>query len=200
MLVAELSFVQTIGAGVISAVASALFTAGFVGIVAARFIHRIETRDADRRHREGLSHQTRAVLRDAYAQLLVAQRRTREASLRLARAQGAARVEADLEVVNAYAQFIDQYHRVSLDASKELWRDLRKLRRVLGAMKRAARRADVERCDELFELARDARQNLEDTFRIELGHERLHARRNPLGRYDNVRDEDRLVDERDLVS
>jgi hypothetical protein len=199
MLVAELSFGQTIGAGIISAVVSAVFTAGLVGIVAARFIHRIESRDTDRRHQESLDQSTRAVLRDAYGQLLVVQRRSREASLKLAKAESDARAAADAELVTAYAEFIDQYHRVSLDASKEMWRDLRKLRRVLGSMKRAARRAEVGRCDELFELARDARQNLEGTFREELGHERLLPRR-PLGKYDDLKEDDRIVDERDLVS
>src|SRR5439155_1212688 len=116
-----------------------------------------------------LEYQTRAALRETYAELLVAQRRSREASLRLANEPGPA-PSGDLEVqaVSAHGHFIDLYHRLNLDASREMWEDARVLRNVLDHMLKEAKRGNAGECETLAKTARSARQNLERSFRIRL--------------------------------
>jgi hypothetical protein len=50
----------------------------------------------------------------------------------------------------------------------------------------AARQGDVEKCRLLIDTARDARQNLECSFRIRLGYAALQKRRH-LGEYDKAK-------------
>ena len=72
-MLAELSFWQTVAAGALQVIFTALLVAGIAAFVVKRY---------------ELEHQTRAALRETYADLLVAQRRSREASLALADAGG----------------------------------------------------------------------------------------------------------------
>ncbi|WP_159040714.1 MULTISPECIES: hypothetical protein [unclassified Streptomyces] len=83
----------------------------------------------------------------------------------------------------AHDEFIETYHRLNLDADEQMWRDVRGLRGVLKDMLDFGKQGDAERCRELALIARQARQNLERSFRVLLGHEPL-AKRNPLGKYD----------------
>jgi hypothetical protein len=133
-----------------------------------------------------LEHQTRETLRRAYAQLLTAQRRSRELSLRLAEAGGN---DADANLAEtaaaAHDEFIDCYHQLNLDSSPDMWLEVRGLRHVLDTMLEKGRTGDAAECQTLFQTARDARQNLERSFRKRLGHEALQPRR-PLGPFDKV--------------
>jgi hypothetical protein len=133
-----------------------------------------------------LEHQTREALRRTYAELLVAQRRSREASLRLAEAGGAAAAEPlAAEAVAAHAEFIDRYHQLNLDSSREMWLEARGLRDVLGRMLELGRAGRTAECKRVAKVARDARQNLERSFRNRLGYEGHQARRK-LGKFDKV--------------
>jgi hypothetical protein len=226
---AELDFIETVGAGFLNV----LFTAVFVGIVAAVVVrrygaridkrlqeadqahkarlqeadqaHRARLQEADQAHEDRrreddarheerlreanvrhekelqkrqLDYEARAALRETYAQLLIAQRRSREASRKLARAGGASSDQRlETEATSAHDEFIDLYHRLNLDASTEMWKDARGLRRVLDAMLEEARRGDAEDCDADAEVARKARQNLEGSFRAQLGHKPLQKRK-----------------------
>jgi hypothetical protein len=139
-----------------------------------------------REHAQQLEHETREVLRRTYAELLVAQRRSREASLRLAEAGGGpGREELAREATAAHDEFIYRYHELNLDSTGPMWLESRGLRDVLDDMLKAAKKGDDEECQGLRELARDARQNLERSLRNRLGHEE-HQERNDLGKYDKV--------------
>ncbi|MBT2453131.1 hypothetical protein J7F03_40170 [Streptomyces sp. ISL-43] len=186
MFIAQLNFNESVGV----AAANAAFTAILVGVAATFAIKRYDLR-----------HQTRTALRETYARLLVAQRRSREASVRLAdfragrrqcrvrRVSAATRsTDEDLEqkAQLAHDEFIETYHRLNLDASKQMWREARGLRNVIGHMLELGKRGDAEQCRALEKIARKARQNLERSFRVLLGHKPLRDR-NPLGQYDKQR-------------
>lgn len=64
-----------------------------------------------------------------------------------------------------------------------MWEEVRGLRDVLDHMLVSAQEGNKGECEDLAELARDARQNLERSFRDRLGYEPLQERR-PLGDYD----------------
>jgi hypothetical protein len=202
MLLAELSFGQTVASGAINTILTALLVAG----AATFIIKRYESREADRRARaaakeakgrqeaekvhderlqsQQLEYQTRATLRETYSQLLVAQRKSREGSLELARQNASASEKYPSDAaVAAHDQFIDLYHRLNLDADDAMWRDARALRKVLDDLLKAAQQGSVVNCEGLVGTARDARQNLERSFRIRLGYPPLQKRR-PLGKYD----------------
>ncbi|MDR6862679.1 hypothetical protein [Phycicoccus sp. 3266] len=127
--------------------------------------------------------QSRAALRESYTELLVAQRRSREASKALAESGDISRIEAGAAASKAHDEFIDVYHRLALDADRPMWLELRSLRAVLDDMVQAAASGDLDQCTQLAGVARDARQNLERSFRARLGHEPLQDR-HPLGRYE----------------
>jgi hypothetical protein len=183
VLLAELDFGQTLLAGFFNAVFAAVFVAG----AAALTVKWYEGRAEDRRQKLQLEHQTRAALRETYAQLLVAQRRSRQASVQLAKAGGASASEdLDRKAVLAHDEFIDAYHRLNLDVNKEMWEDARGLRLVLDRMLDRGRLGRVQECEALVPTARDARQNLERSFRLRLGGEPLQDR-NALGEFDRRR-------------
>jgi len=126
-----------------------------------------------------LEHQTREALRSSYAQLLVSQRRCRQACLQLAGAGGAERSPQLAEdATAAHDKFMDAYHALNLDSDRDMWEEVRGLRDVLDDMLKNAEAG--REVDDLAELARDARQNLERTFRRRLGQE-PHQDRRPLG-------------------
>ena len=190
MMLAELGFGQTIATDALSA----LFTAVLVGFAATFVVRIFETRAADRRreaekreddrqreaerfHDERLQfrefeHQTRAALRETYAQFLIAQRRSREAFLTLAKSGSAREKECmSKQALKVYDEFIDLYHRLNLDATREMWIDSRRLRKILEDMLEYAQQGNAQECERLKELARHARQNLENTFRSRLRYE-----------------------------
>lgn len=121
--------------------------------------------------------QERAALRDAYAQLLVAQRRSRQTSLALAAASDETRATLRQAAREAHDQFIDEYHRLALDADRSMWLDLRELRKALDDMLTTAEEGDLQACTRLVGTARARRQNLERSFRVRLGHEPLQDRK-----------------------
>ena len=163
------------------------------GVVAAAVsaIATLLTRSFERRHQDELlkrelEHQTRDTLRRTYADVLVTQRRSREASLRLARAGGAAGNEGLAEAaIAAHDEFIDHYHLLNLDSSREMWLEARGLRHVLDEMLKLAQAGSARECETAADFARAARQNLEGGFRNRLGYQGHQARRN-LGDYDKV--------------
>lgn len=198
---AELSFGQTVAADALSALFTAVLVGFAATLVVGIFQRRSEKRrrDAEKRedqlqweaekreedrrreaarlHDEQLQfrefeHQTRAALRETYAQFLIAQRRSREASLTLAKSGGAPGNEyMDEQAVKAYDEFIDLYHRLNLDATREMWVDARRLRKILEDMLECAQQGNAQECEQLKRLARHARQNLENTFRSRLRYE-----------------------------
>jgi len=152
-------------------------------------------RKAERLHDEQLQfrefeHQTRAALRETYAQFLIAQRRSREASLTLAKSGSAPEKEYVVkQALEAYDEFIDFYHRLNLDATREMWIDARRLRKILEDMLKCAQQGEAQECERLKVLARRARQNLENTFRSRLRYEpfdplQLHK---DLGKYEQIK-------------
>jgi hypothetical protein len=167
--------------GVIAAVVAAVVSAGVSLWTRAR-----ERRQRSELLQKELEHQTNEILRRAYAQLLTAQRRSRELSIRLAEGGGSA-ADATLAgmAIAAHDDFIDCYHQLNLDSTPEMWLEVRGLRHVLDKMLEKAQAGDAAECRILVQTARDARQNLERTFRERLGHEALQAR-HPLGSYDKV--------------
>lgn len=199
MIVGDLTWTETVTAGLLNA----LFTAALVGGVAAIGVKWYEGRTAERlakadaryeeqlrkaqeQHEEQLQtrqleYQTRAALRETYASLLAAQRRSREASLNLARASSDEALRS--EAIACHGDFVVQYHRLNLDASREMWEDARGLRSVLDAMLKQAKLGNKNGTDDLSETARNARQNLQRSFRIRLGYDPLQDR-NPLGMFD----------------
>jgi hypothetical protein len=190
----EPTFGQTVAAGAINTTLTALL----VGGVAAYLVKRYENRAAERRRRDEelhdqrmqdqqLEYQTRATLRETYARLLVAQRTSRQASLRLGEEVASAQQSPSKEAaVAAHDEFIDLYHRLNLDVDDEMWREARSLRKILDDLLAAALRGEVEKCRLLIDTARDARQNLERSFRIRLGYTPLQKRR-CLGKYDKAK-------------
>lgn len=219
----ELTFDQTIWISIISALATALFTAGLVTVGARYIVMRAEGKRADhvreadekrandlreadekrandlreadesradaihkadqeradlqrelseahdrRRQDQEQEFQSRQALRETYARLLVMQRRSRQASLALSKAEGSALVEAEATAVESHNAFLDEYHRLALDADHEMWIQLRTLREVLDAMLLWAREGDTLQCEQLYKSARFARQNLEGRFRERL--------------------------------
>jgi hypothetical protein len=135
--------------------------------------------------RRELEYQTRDTLRQSYRELLESQRRCRQACQRLASVGGADR-DADLaaEAAAAHDKFIDAYHALNLDSTDDMWKEVRGLRHVLDHMLEYATAGS--NVNNLGELARDARQNLERTFRERLEQE-PHQTRRPLGKpYDKV--------------
>jgi hypothetical protein len=149
-----------------------------------------EQRDRELRQREvllqrELEYQTRETLRQCYRQLLESQRRCRQASVRLAKVGGADHgAELAAEATAAHDEFLDAYHALNLDSTEDMWKEVRGLRHVLDHMLEFAMTG--HNVDGLAELARDARQNLERTFRERLD-QRPHQPRRPLGQpYDKV--------------
>ncbi|MFB4269191.1 hypothetical protein [Nonomuraea sp. GTA35] len=193
MVLADLDFGQTVVAGALNSLFTALLVGGFAALAVARYQARASDRRraAEERHEADmlarqLEYQSREALRATYAKLLVAQRRSREASLGLSKADPSQRdqlEQLEQEAVQARDEFIDSYHHLNLDVSPEMWRDVRALRRVLEDMLKHARQHDSGTCGNLVEVARDARQNLERSFRIRLGYEPLQ-RRKDLKAYD----------------
>lgn len=215
----ELTFDQTIWISIISALATALFTAVLVTIGAGWIVMRAEGKRADRvrkadeirandlrqaddrradairkadheradlqrelseahdarRQDHEQEFQSRQALRETYARLLVMQRRSRQASLALSKAEGSARVEAEAAAVDSHNAFLDEYHRLALDADREMWKQLRTLREALDAMLLWARESDTLRCEQLYKSARAARQNLEGRFRERLKYGELQT-------------------------
>jgi len=152
--------------------------AGVVALVTNFWTQRHQMNQLNRE----LEHQTRAALRQTYYKLLVTQRRSREASLRLATTPSNGNSSAGEEALRteataAHGEFIEQYHQLNLDASRDMWIEARGLRHVLDDMLKAAQEGDVDNATRLFDVARDARQNLERSFRARLGHNVLQARR-----------------------
>jgi hypothetical protein len=138
----------------------------------------LEAQHAARLQQDNLEYQTRAFLRDTYALLLGAQRRSRQASLALARGGGESRdTVLFASAVQAHDSFIELYHRLNLDASRTMWNDARSLRRVLDKMLEEGQAGNPEECERLQEIARHARQNLEGSFRDRLRHEVLQPRK-----------------------
>lgn len=172
-MLADLGFWQTLAVGAFQVLITAVLVAGIAAYVVKRY---------------ELEHQTRAALRETYADLLAAQRRSREASIELARAGGAAhREELETTATNALADFLDAYHRLNLDATDEMWRDARGLRDVLEDMLKSSKRGDTKETEGLKTVARKARQNLERSFRMRLGHRPLQSRRTLPDPYDKQR-------------
>jgi hypothetical protein len=64
-----------------------------------------------------------------------------------------------------------------------MWRDARSLRGVLDKMRECALSGNGDACQGLVETAKHARQNLERSLRVRLGHTTLQARKN-VGEYD----------------
>jgi hypothetical protein len=191
MILAQLDFGQTVAAGAFNA----FFTAALVSIVATIAVRWYDNRaevlrqgarqlHEEQLQKQALEHESSSALRDTYAQLLVAQRRTRQASVLLAEAGG---VKVNESLANsatlAHDEFIDLYHRLSLDASREMWLEARSLRDILDKMLEHGRNGNRTECEGLVKTARSARQNLERSFRVQLLHEPLQ-RRKTLGEYD----------------
>src|SRR5438874_11268879 len=121
--------------GVIAAVVSAVVSAGVSLWTQAR-----ERRQRNELLQKELEHQTLETLRRTYGQLLIAQRRSRELSVRLAEAGGTPS-EANLAAAAtaAHSEFIDFYHQLNLDSSRDMWFEVRGLRHVLDKMLDEAR-------------------------------------------------------------
>jgi hypothetical protein len=193
MVVAQLDFGQTVLAGALNALFTAVLVTAAAGLLVKWFEGRAaerrleaEAREAERRrelevlHAERMQeqqheHQTRAELRRVYTELLVKQRRSREASRRLAAARQP-RTRALAEAEAAYADFIDAYHGLNLDASRVMSRDARVLQKTLSDLYRFAKEGPAGPVQQLADDAKAARQNLEGSFRTRLGYEALHDR------------------------
>ncbi|XUL87979.1 hypothetical protein ACQ86D_15960 [Streptomyces galilaeus] len=169
MKLSQLDLGETLAAGAVNA----FLTSVFIGIVAGLIVKRYELR-----------HQTRAALRATYAQLLVAQRRSRQLSIELAQAGGKS-TDSTLarQASVAHDEFINVYHDLNLDVSRQMWREVRALRHILDDMLKLAQAGKADECTKLSYLARAARQNLAGAFRAQLGHAPLQKRK-PLDRYD----------------
>jgi transcriptional regulator GlxA family with amidase domain len=86
---------------------------------------------------------------------------------------------------DAHDRFIDEYHRLALDADRSMWLELRGLRSVLDDMHAHAEKGESQACEGLVKSARATRQNLERSFRARLGHEPLQERKATQG-YDKT--------------
>jgi hypothetical protein len=142
-----------------------------------------ELAQENERFDRGHEYQTRAALRSTYAALLVAQRRAREAWIQLATAGGKAcnqSLAASADML--HAEFIEMYHQLNLDSTETMWKDAQSLREVLEDLREDALLGDRNKCNDLGETARLARQNLEGSFRARLGYE-PHQTKNDLGKY-----------------
>ncbi len=190
MLLAQLTLAETIAAGAVNVLLTALLVGGLASLLVKNYEARAAEwrREADQRHQEvmqarELEYQAREALREIYKQLLVAQRRSRQVSLELSRVGGATN-DSGLarDATSAHSDFIDLYHSLNLDASRDMWKDARALRNVLDDMHEAAQAADAKRCEQLYGVARLARQNLERSFRSRLGYEPLQKEQD-LGDY-----------------
>ena len=170
----------------ISGVVAAL-VAAIVSALVSLWNQARDRRQRDELLQKELEHQTREALRNTYGLLLTAQRRSRELSLRLAEAAGATTEDGNLaeNAIAAHAEFIDRYHQLNLDSSRDMWLEVRGLRDVLDRMLEEARAGHTVECSKLAKTARDARQNLERSFRQRLGYE-AHQQRRPLGTFDKV--------------
>ena len=156
-----------------------IWTGAIAGVVAA--LATLITQFLTQRHQTSLlnrelEHQTRAALRETYDKLLVTQRRSREASLRLAKRPKSEKPSAGedalrKEATAAHDEFIDHYHQMNLDASRDMWNEARSLRYVLDNMLEAAYEGDGRRAKRLHGVCRAARQNLERSFRARLGND-----------------------------
>jgi hypothetical protein len=169
MTLAELSFSDALLKDAVVAVIGAFATALFVVIGGQWAVGSIQ-RQAE----------ARTALRETFARLLVAQRRSRQASLTMAYSGSASRVQKEAlakAALSAHDNFIDEYHRLNLDVSRELWKDVRTLRGVLDDMLFYACQFKQEDCASLREDAKDARQNLEFSFRRQLRTAQLQTRR-----------------------
>jgi hypothetical protein len=145
------------------------------------------TEDHDRRQLEQEHEfQSRQALRESYARLLVVQRRSRQSSLGLARARNDQRERALIQAIQAHDEFIDEYHRLALDSNQTMWRELRRLRKVLDAMCQYAKEGDDAKCQSLSDAARHTRQNLERSFRERLGYAPLQDRKPLDEEYDKL--------------
>lgn len=204
--VAELSFAETVGASALGALATAFFTALFVTGGAHWVVGRADARrqaqaveaerayaktarsaaeEHERRQQQhALEFQARAALRDSYGRLLVAQRRARQAALALSTADSTTRTVAEQAALKAHDGFIDEYHRLALDADKAMWDNLRDLRKALDSLLLWAREGDPETCRRRLTGARAARQNLERSFREKLGYQALQDHKE-VGSLDN---------------
>ncbi len=130
-------------------------------------------------------------LREAYVEVLQAQRRCREACVALALHGGAeGNPELAARAKDAHAAFIETYHLANLDLPREVWKDLRRLRGVLDVMLEDS--VEARSVGDLATYARDARQNLVGSFRATLGHERLQ-RRKPIPKKDELRSRSRIL-------
>lgn len=125
MILAELDFGQTVAAGALSTVLSAVVVTLGAGLIvkyyemkAAGRRQAAEAREAERRRKADelfadrirsreLEYQTRAALRETYAQLLIAQRRSRQASAKVEQA-GIGKADESLtnDAVSAHDEFI----------------------------------------------------------------------------------------------
>jgi hypothetical protein len=162
------------------------FLGGFAGAVVGGAVAYINSERILRQRKLEFEAQTRAALRETYARLLIAQRESREASRDLAkRVDDTNREALSDRARTAHDAFLDAYHTLNLDSSKEMWLEARGLRDVLDDMFALAKSGDEEQCELLVDTARDARQNLERAFRQRLGLD-PHQKRNPLGKYDKV--------------
>ena len=200
-MLAELSFGQTVAADALDALFTAVLVGFVATLVVGKFERSSENRrreaerredqlrreaekreeerqrEAERLHNERLQlrefeHQTRAALRETYSQFLIAQRRSREASLTLVKSGTAPGNEyMNEQALKAYDEFIDLYHRLNLDATREMWIDARRLRKILEDMLEYAQQGNAQECERLKKVARHARQNLENTFRSRLRYE-----------------------------
>jgi hypothetical protein len=171
MVLAELDFGQTLIANAVGTGLTALLVAGLAAWVVARYQAEQDRREA---------------LRETFNLFLVAQRRSREASTALCAAVDTpAATDLGRAATHAGDEFIERYHALNLDASRDMWLEARGLRDVLEHLLAAAQQGDKEECEHLSKLARDARQNLERSFRARLGQRPLQRRR-PLGRFDKV--------------
>lgn len=188
MLMADLTFEETLAAGTVNVV----LTAVLIGGLATYLVKKQEDRaadvrsKADQRHEEELQerlleHQAREALRKTYSQLLRSQRRSRELSLELSLAGGAsANPDLAAKAKEAHSEFIGDYHALNLDVSLEMWKEARDLRDVLSQMLVASQEGDRVGCENLAKDARSARQNLERSFRIRLGYAPLRETRKRL--------------------
>jgi hypothetical protein len=123
--------------------------------------------------RGNLEYQTRASLRAIYTHVLITQRRSREASLALARAGGRAESGLLEAAEQAHAEFMDSYHELNLDSNEAMWRAARTLLGVLTEMLNQAKAGEVAACLDLADVARNARRNLEGSFRRRFRHQSL---------------------------
>ena len=157
---------------IIGALATAVLVSGFAALVLERYRQRNEAR---------------ASLREIYTELLQTQRRSREASLALARAGGEKSNPQLAEIAVARrAEFLELYHGLNLDASRPLWEEVRRLRAILSCLLVKAKEADGSESERLAKLARKARQNVQREFRRSLGHRPLQKRK-PLEEFDAKR-------------